>query len=688
LDFGEGTRYLEITASPLRDASGKIIRGIEVVREITERKQAEETTNKMLDNVVIGISMISPKMEIIWLNKTFQGWFPQIDVSRKPLCYKSLYSPPKDGVCDYCPTIKVFKTGKTHSSETGVCANGKIYNVIASPVKDNKGKTEYVIETVEDITERKRTEDALKSISEMVFSVTGESFFRQLVLSLTKTLKTDYAIIGELCGDKGEILRTIAVCCNGKIIDNFECPVADTPCEHVAKNIFCSYPGGVQERFPKDNMVVEWGVEGYMGTALCNSAGRPLGLLLLLTRQPIKNQELITSMLKIFAVRASAEMERKRAEGKLRASEEKYRSLVEGANDAIFIADAETGILLDANKKAEELIGMPAEELIGMPQAQLHPEGDAERYSKIFRKAVQNKKAIYGDSFVRHRDGRKIPVEISSSVLESGNKKLIQGIFRDVTERKEAEKALRESEEKLRHAHKMEVIGNLTAGVAHEVRNPLSTIRATADALFRDLGKNPEYRPLIFDIRSQITRLARLMKDLLDLGKTAEPSEMVCVDLVKACSAVVDMWKQMPSYNTHKVRMVKPPGAGPVEVFAQRDRLELAILNLLENSAHHSPEGSEIRLVIAVPLGGECTVRVVDKGSGVSDRVLPKLFEPFFSTRRGGTGLGLSIVKNTVESFGGSVEISNNDPPPGCAAAVTLPLAESEKNEAKRSSGR
>ncbi len=123
-------------------------------------KKAEDITMSMLDNVVIGISMISPKMEIIWLNKTFKKWFPNIEVREKPLCYQSFYSPPKEKICDYCPTIKAFKTGEIHSSETGVCVGGKIYNVIATPVKDEKGIT-YVVETVEDVTERKQAEEVL-----------------------------------------------------------------------------------------------------------------------------------------------------------------------------------------------------------------------------------------------------------------------------------------------------------------------------------------------------------------------------------------------------------------------------------------------------------------------------------------------------------------------------------------------
>jgi PAS domain S-box-containing protein len=143
--------------------------------------------------------------------------------------------------------------------------------------------------------------------------------------------------------------------------------------------------------------------------------------------------------------------ERKRAEEALKESEEKYRKLLETANDAIFIADAETGIILDTNKKAEKLLGIPKEEIIGMHQSQLHPKEEVERYKAIFKEHVKKGRALdYRELYVVRKDGQKIPVEISASVIKIRGKKIVLGIFRDITERKRAEEALKESEEKYR----------------------------------------------------------------------------------------------------------------------------------------------------------------------------------------------------------------------------------------------
>ena len=135
--------------------------------------------------------------------------------------------------------------------------------------------------------------------------------------------------------------------------------------------------------------------------------------------------------------------ERKKAEETLIESEEKYHKLVESANDAIFVADVETGIIIDVNKRAEQMIGLPAEEIIGMHQTLLHQPEEAEHYRKIFEDHIQSGNAIVKDVFVCNKDGRKIPVEISASITELKGRKIIQGIFRDITERVKAEEELK-----------------------------------------------------------------------------------------------------------------------------------------------------------------------------------------------------------------------------------------------------
>jgi len=144
--------------------------------------------------------------------------------------------------------------------------------------------------------------------------------------------------------------------------------------------------------------------------------------------------------------------ERVLAEERVKKSEQKYRAFMEDASDAIFVADAETGIILDANKEAAKLTGRPVDQLKGMHQSQLHPEGEAEKYQAIFREHIRKGRGAEYEVVVLHRDGYEVPVEIRANVIELEERKLVQGTFRDITERKRTEESLRNSETKYRLA--------------------------------------------------------------------------------------------------------------------------------------------------------------------------------------------------------------------------------------------
>jgi PAS domain S-box-containing protein len=139
----------------------------------------------------------------------------------------------------------------------------------------------------------------------------------------------------------------------------------------------------------------------------------------------------------------------KESEEALRNSEEKYRKLIETANDAILIADAETGIIIDANKKTEELIGIPVDKIKGMHQSELHPDDEADKYNEIFKEHVLKGQGIVSDLCVVSKSGKKIPVDISASLTEIRGKKVIQGVFRDISERKLAEDELKKHRNQL-----------------------------------------------------------------------------------------------------------------------------------------------------------------------------------------------------------------------------------------------
>lgn len=156
-------------------------------------------------------------------------------------------------------------------------------------------------------------------------------------------------------------------------------------------------------------------------------------------------------------------------ESELRANEKKYRLLMETANDAIFLAEADTGILIDVNKRGEELIGRSKEEIIGMSQTELHPPEEARRYAEIFKKHIRDGSAVSEGVYVCHKDGRRTPVMISASTFELDGKLINQGIFHDLTERKKAEEEIRSIKEQFEFALGVSDIGFTIINEDHDV---------------------------------------------------------------------------------------------------------------------------------------------------------------------------------------------------------------------------
>lgn len=241
-------------------------------------------------------------------------------------------------------------------------------------------------------------------------------------------------------------------------------------------------------------------------------------------------------------------------------------------------------------------------------------------------------------------------------------------------ERKEMEQQLWQSQE-------MKMLGQLTSGVAHEVRNPLNGILAITEALSNELSDKSDYAEYIELIRKQVMRLSDLMKDLLNLGRPIEKANMMPLTISKLISTAVTLWMQSSVYHDRQIDIKISDDAGPVQVNADRAKIEQVVINLLENACAHSSQDQGITICIQKK-GKKILIKIVDNGSGIKPEYMEHLFEPFFTTRKGGTGLGLGIVKRIVESHGGSIEISNNTPPPGVTAEVYLPVIETAYTDA------
>lgn len=341
-----------------------------------------------------------------------------------------------------------------------------------------------------------------------------------------------------------------------------------------------------------------------------------------------------------------------------RRERHRLATAIEHAGEIVIITDRD-GRIEYVNPSFEQVTGYTRDEVRGTKLSVL--DGD----DGVREELISG--SSWSGSFVNtRRDGRPYDVEATISPIFDDNRTVtgFVAVQRDVTEKLALLKQLRTAVE-------MERIGMLVSGVAHEVRNPLNAIEAAAAALELDFGADPDAKSLFHVVRSQVDRLARLMSDLLVIGKPVHDAWLQKRRASEVVTEAVAAWRAAhPDLDRGRVSIVIIHDA---EVWVDSARMQQVFVNLLDNALQHSAPSAAIRIILDG--GGEaCRILVRDAGSGIDNTVLPHVFDPFYTTRRGGTGLGLSLVKSIVEHHGGSVVLTNNAPQPGCTAEVTLPI--------------
>ena len=239
-------------------------------------------------------------------------------------------------------------------------------------------------------------------------------------------------------------------------------------------------------------------------------------------------------------------------------------------------------------------------------------------------------------------------------------------------------------EREVRHNERLALVGQLAAGVAHELGAPLNVIDGRAEQLLDrpDAPLAVRQRNLTI-IRSQAARITRIVRQLLDLARPHELHREP-VDLGALVAASLDLIASEAAASGVAVTVSAP---GPVWVEGDADRLSQVLLNVCLNAIQEMPEGGALRVDLGVGREGasHASVRVTDTGRGIAPEHIPHVFEPFFTTRAvgEGTGLGLAVSRRIVEEHGGRIEVENN-PEGGATFTVTLPAAEAPVAAAAR----
>ncbi len=580
--------------------------------------------------------------------------------------------------------------------ENGVFrGEARTYLVSKFPLLDAGGAPYAVCGIATDITERKRIEDALQAASLAVSGAHGHSIFQELVRYLATIIGADWVFIALRDAETARRMRVLALWSDGRISRNFDYDLAGTPCERVVGQEFRVYRERLSEHFPADADFARLGMQSYAGYPLKDARGRALGLIAAVSRRPLADPVFVESVMKIFAVRAVAELERERMDRELRASEESYRAIFEASEDCIFIHDIDTGAFVDVNPKACEVYGFDYDAMLTLHPGDLgsgaegFTEGDAHRWLERARAG----EVVRFEWQRRNADGSLHWDEVCLKRIRLAGVDRILAVTSDVTVRKRAEEERARHEAQLRQSQKMEAIGHLAGGIAHDFNNILASITgylALAGERQAELGDARLERYL--DQAGVAARRARdLVRQLLTFsrGQRGTPRPLSLRMLVEDLAQFLG--PMLPSTVLFEVEV----GAPSACAMADPVQLEQVLMNLCINARDAIGGHGCIRIAVERPEPAEAvcascraTVRtgqhyalvVADEGPGIPPEVLERMFEPFFTTKEvgKGSGMGLATVHGIVHDHGGHVLIDTG-PDRGTTFRVLLPaLPETE----------
>lgn len=230
-------------------------------------------------------------------------------------------------------------------------------------------------------------------------------------------------------------------------------------------------------------------------------------------------------------------------------------------------------------------------------------------------------------------------------------------------------------EDRIRSSNQGQILGQVAAGVAHEVRNPLNAILVTSEVLRHAQEEGRDCAKYIDRIERQTNRLAILMKDMLELRRPIEPASFKRKPVDEFCRATVETWRQSLD-EPAEVQVTMAADLDGAEIAIDPERMAQVLINLLDNAHQHNPPDGTLRLRAERQGTDWCAITIQDEGPGISPEKTARIFDPFFTTRKGGSGLGLSIVRHIVDRHGGEIRAKANENANGASMEVRLPLAE------------
>jgi PAS domain S-box-containing protein len=361
-------------------------------------------------------------------------------------------------------------------------------------------------------------------------------------------------------------------------------------------------------------------------------------------------------------------------------------AIVASSDDAI-VSKTLDGVILSWNAGATRIFGYQASEAIGKPITLIIPPELHEEERRILHRVRHGERVDHFDTIRVTKDGRRIAISLTVSPVRDSTGTIVGAskVARDVSERKAAEQALRESEQRLRASEEAlrdadRRKDEFLALLAHELRNPLAPIRYALAANKKE-GRAPEQQKRAEEvIERQVTHMSRLLDDLLDVSRITRGTlelKKSPTELTLIVGSAIETARPILDSKHHTLALDLPKQA--VQLDADPVRLAQVFSNILINAAKYTDPGGRIQLR-ATQRGGELVVAICDNGIGISEDMKPRLFTLFSQAQsamgrsEGGLGVGLSLVRGLVSLHGGTVDAFSEGAGKGSEFIVRMPV--------------
>ncbi|CUU00853.1 PAS domain S-box-containing protein [Candidatus Kryptobacter tengchongensis] len=353
-------------------------------------------------------------------------------------------------------------------------------------------------------------------------------------------------------------------------------------------------------------------------------------------------------------------------------------SIIQNYSDAVIALDNDYKIFF-WNKGAERIFGYTADEMLGKTVDPIIPSELKEKgelqwlFEETLRKGyIEN----YETERIR-KDGRRIIVNLSRSLIKDENGEVLGSIaiVKDVTQIKELEK-------QIQHSDKLALIGQIAAGIAHEIGTPLNVISGNAEYIMMEMGENNPYKEELETIISQAERIANLIKQLLEFARPRKPN-YTKVNVNNELHHVVELLKHQ--FEKSNIKLNLKFSEDIPSIYADCSQIHQVFLNIIVNAIQAINQNGVIEIETFAK-DGYVNIKFRDNGVGILPEHIHKIFEPFFTTKEAGkgTGLGLAVSKRIIDEHNGKIEVEST---PGKGTVFTVKFPTYIKKEDKEDDG-